>query len=99
MKRSVLPYALLIPCWCFCSSSLADDYLNETRTFAAPTSTTERFTFSIDSASLYPNYELRIQMSQGRAQMRILDPYGRLVQDIGAQDCTLSLQPIPAART
>jgi uncharacterized membrane protein YhfC len=79
---------------------MAQDYVNESRTIAGtPQSTTERFNFTLKKDDPYPNFELTIQMSQGRADLRILDPAGRRLQAVGAQDCTLMLQPIPGATT
>jgi uncharacterized membrane protein YhfC len=78
----------------------AADYLNEGRTITGtPQSTTERFTFTLKKDDLYPNFELRIQMSQGRADLRILDPTGRTLNALGAEDLDLKLHPIPGATT
>ncbi len=81
-------------------ATLAGDYVNESRTISgAPQSTTERFSFSLGKDELYPHFELRIAMSQGRADLRILDPAGRSLQSLGAQSCALPLQPIQGATT
>jgi hypothetical protein len=80
--------------------ALAKDYVNESRTITgAPQSTTERFSFSLGKDDLYPHFELRIAMSRGRADLRIVDPAGRSLQSVGAQSCTLPLQPIHGATT
>jgi len=86
---------LLLP-----QAALAKDFVNETRTIAgAPQSTTERFDFVLEKGDLYPNFELTIQMSQGRADLRIFDPAGGRLEAMGAQDCALKLQPITGATT
>jgi hypothetical protein len=78
----------------------AKDYVNESRTITGPPqSTTERFTFSLGQDDPYPHFELNIEMSQGRADLRILDPAGRTLQSLGAQSVTLPLEPIRDATT
>ena len=82
------------------ATSLAEDYLNESRTIAgSPQSTTERFNFTLKKDDPYPNFELTIQMSQGRADLRILNPAGRRLEALGAQECDLKLRPITGATT
>ena len=77
--------------------ALAKDYLNEQRTIGgAPQSKTERFTFTIGKDSLNPHLDLTIAMTQGRADLRILDPAGATLYNCGATACTLSF-PIPGA--
>ena len=47
-------------------ATAAKDYVNESRTIAAPPqSTTEKFTFIRANDDLYPNFDLAIDMSQG----------------------------------
>ncbi len=80
------------------AATVAEDYVNESRTIAGkPQSTTERFKLTRASDDLYPYFDLTIQMSQGRADLRILDPAGRRVQSSGAESCTLKDQPIASA--
>ena len=81
------------------ATSLAEDYLNESRTIAGtPQSTTERFNFTLGKDDPYPNFELTIQLSQGRADLRILDPDGRTLETLGAQECDLSFGRSAARR-
>ena len=78
----------------------AQNYVNESRTIAGtPQSTTERFNFTLKKDDPYPNFELTIQMSQGRADLRILDPAGRPLEALGAQECELKLRPITGGTT
>ena len=78
----------------------ADDYVNESRTITGPPqSTTERFTFLLGQDDPYPHFELKIEMSQGRADLQIFDPAGRRLQSLGAESATLPLQPILDATT
>ena len=80
------------------AATMAQDYVNESRTIAGtPQSTTERFNFTLKKDDPYPNFELTIQMSQGRADLRILDPAGRPLESLGAQECDLKLRPITGA--
>ncbi len=82
------------------SSAPAEDYLNQSRSITGtPASTTESFNFTLGADSPYPYFELTIRMSQGRADLRILDPNGRTLQAVGAQECELTLQPISGATT
>ena len=54
------------------AETLAQDYVNESRTIVGtPQSTTERFNFTLKEDDPYPNFELTIQMSQGRRDLRI----------------------------
>jgi uncharacterized membrane protein YhfC len=78
----------------------AKNYLDESRTIAnAPQSTTERFIFTLGKDSRSPHIELVIQMTQGRADVHIVGPGGRKVQDIGAQRCTVKQPLIGATST
>jgi hypothetical protein len=93
MLAWIVIVSLLSPATC-----LAEDYLDESRTIAVtPQSTTERFNFTLKKDDPYPNFELRIQMSQGRADLRILNPAGRTLEALGAQECDLKLRPISGA--
>lgn len=79
-------------------TTLAKHYLDVSRTITeTPQSTTERFTFILEKDGLYPYYDLAIQMTQGRVDLRILDPAGRNVTRTGARVCTVPNQPIPDA--
>jgi uncharacterized membrane protein YhfC len=84
---------LLLP-----ATTLARDYFEQRRTIAGPPqSTTERFTFTFDEDDAYPHFNLTIHMSQGRADLRILDPTGHTLQRLGAEDCEIKFQPIAGA--
>src|SRR6476620_5682834 len=75
----------------------ARDYVNERRTIAASSQpTAQRFTFILDKDSPYPHFDFTVQMSSGRADLRILDPAGRELERLGAQVCTIR-QPISGA--
>jgi len=79
--------------------TFAKDYLDESRAIAeTPQSTTERFAFTLGKDSPYPHFDLAIQMTQGRADLHILDPAGRKLEDLGARICTVG-QPISNATT
>jgi hypothetical protein len=79
---------------------MANDYLDESRSMTGtPQSTTERFDFTLGKDDLYPHIELTIQMSQGRADLRVLDPAGRKLEELSAETCTLKDQPIHSATT
>ena len=81
------------------TTALAKDQIDETRTLAGtPQTSTERFTFVVEKDGPYPHYDLAIQMTRGHADLRILDPTGRLLESMGAQACTMSA-PIRNART
>jgi uncharacterized membrane protein YhfC len=91
----VAEFLLLSP-----ASILAKDYFDESWTVVGkPETTTERFNFTLGNDDLYPHFDLTIQMSQGRADLRILDPAGRTLEELGAESCTLKLQPIRNAIT
>ncbi|MCC6683025.1 MAG: hypothetical protein IT445_19160 [Phycisphaeraceae bacterium] len=65
-------------------------YLDKSDTITGdPQSATERFSFTFKPDSLYPHLKLDIQMTQGRADLRILNPAGQVVQAMGAQQCTI----------
>jgi hypothetical protein len=82
------------------ATTIANDYFEQSRTIAgAPQSLTERFNFALKKDDPYPYFELRIQMSRGRADLRILDPAGHTLEAFGSQDCNLGLQPITQATT
>jgi uncharacterized membrane protein YhfC len=82
------------------ATTLAKDYFDEGRTITGtPQSTTERFNFTLRKDNLYPYFELTIEMSQGRADLRILDPAGHTLEELGAENCSLKLQPIHNAIT
>jgi len=88
-----LAFALLAP-----SAALAKDYLDESRAFGpAPQSTTERLTFILEKDGPYPYLEWSVHMTQGRALLRILDPSGRRLNELTAQDCTLK-EALPDAK-
>ena len=99
----MLPWEKPDLCLEFCGLSLrllypdvveANDYVNESRTITGPPqSTTERFTFVLGQDDPYPHFELKIVMSQGRADLQFFDPAGRGIQSLGAQSVTLPLQP------
>lgn len=75
--------------------AFATDYLNESRVIAdAPQSTTERFTFRLDKDRPPPVFDLTIEMTQGRAELRVVDPAGRQRQHISAQRLTGKGMPI-----
>jgi len=74
------------------------DYLDESRTITGtPQSGVEEFTFTLEKGSPPVHIDLDIDMSQGRADVRIFDPWDRRVAYIGAQGCTVS-QPVDRAR-
>ncbi len=76
----------------------AKDYLNESRTIVGPPqSKTERFSFTRGKDDLYPHFDFVVQMSQGRADMRIFGPNGRTLQTLGAKSVTLNDQPFVSA--
>ena len=76
---------------------VAQDYVSESRTIAATSQpTTQRFSFILDKDSPYPHLDFTVQMSRGRAELRILDPAGRELERLGAQVCTIR-QPISRA--
>ncbi len=78
----------------------AKDYLNESRTIASPPqSKTERFSFTLGKDDSYPYYAFTVQMSQGRADLRIVGPSGRRLESLGAQSCAIERQPIARATT
>jgi len=79
-------------------TSLAKDYFEQSRTIAgASQSITERFDFTLKEGDPYPHFELKIQMSQGRLDLRILDPAGNTLEALGAEECDLSPRPITRA--
>ena len=78
----------------------AIDYLDESRTITdGPQSTTEHFTFTLEEDSPAPRFDLAITMTQGRAELRILDPAGRVRQHMGAQRFTGRDRPIVGGKT
>ena len=87
--------SLLLP-----TALFGEDCVNESRTISGtPQSQTERFDFVLSKDDPYPNFELTIHMSKGRADLRILNPAGLQLETVGARDATLALQPIPSAAT
>lgn len=78
-------------------AAFAGDYLDQGRTIVDPQTTTERFTFTLKEGTPPPLFDLTIQMSQGRAELGILDSSGRRVHQIGAQACTASAPPLKAS--
>jgi uncharacterized membrane protein YhfC len=84
---------LLLP-----TTTVGKDYFEHGRTITGPPqSTTERFNFTLDKDDAYPHFNLAIHMTQGRADLRILDPTGRTLQKVGARLCEMEFQPIAGA--
>lgn len=78
--------SLLLLCLALLSSpTFAEDLLDAKRTIAVPESSTERFTFAVEKGGPYPHWNVVIQLTQGRASLRFLNPAGRKIQEFGAQ--------------
>lgn len=78
--------------------ALGADYLHEQADLTAPDSSTASFTFTLEEGfTARPRMEVTISLSQGRAEMRMVDPDGNEIDRLSAQDLTIRGYPIQRA--